>query len=394
MKTFNAFASSDNTETLVSELAFQLRESNCKLDALVGYFNVEHDVKVISKVLLDEFDCPIMLASSCNGAFGLFNGKGDVQADISVFGISDPNGHYGIGYAHTSLQAPQKAAEEAINSALESSGLMYETPTMVWTIMPPGQEEELLAGFANIIGPRVPIFGGSAADNDVSGNWYQFADSKIAQDLVIALVMQPSQPIASSYSSGYHPTEDILIASECEGRTVHKLNGIKAAVEYDALTNHSIAHALSGGNVLGDTTLNPLGKLISSPSGISEYLLCHPDSVTEEGGLSLFSVVENGQEFQLMEGSIEGLVNRAKMVIQNAIQLLPEGKKPTGVLMIYCAGCMLTVGPEIENMQIAVKELVGNLPVCGAYTFGEQGCFLDGKNRHGNLMISAVVFST
>jgi hypothetical protein len=94
-----------------------------------------------------------------------------------------------------------------------------------------------------------------------------------------------------------------------------------------------------------------------------------------------------------MEGNIDSLTARAERVINNAIMLLPQNKRPVGVLMIYCAGCRLMVGDAIKPMIENLKHTFEGLPICGAFTFGEQGRFLDGKNRHGNLMISAVVFS-
>jgi|TARA_E500000178_G_C16496825_1_gene519861 hypothetical protein len=107
----------------------------------------------------------------------------------------------------------------------------------------------------------------------------------------------------------------------------------------------------------------------------------------------MFSEVEENEDLVLMEGSISSLTSRAERVINNAIMLLPENRQPIGVLMIYCAGCRLMVGDEIDNMLCSLQEKFASLPICGPFTFGEQGRFLDGKNRHGNLMISAVVFS-
>ena len=113
--------------------------------------------------------------------------------------------------------------------------------------------------------------------------------------------------------------------------------------------------------------------------------------MTEQGALTLFSQVEAGEQLQLMSGSIEGLVNRAQRVLDNACQLLPEDEQPQGALMIYCAGCMLTISEQVNVMAEQIQRHSG-VPVLGLYTFGEQGCFVDGSNRHGNLMISAVVF--
>jgi hypothetical protein len=35
---------------------------------------------------------------------------------------------------------------------------------------------------------------------------------------------------------------------------------------------------------------------------------------------------------------------------------------------------------------------MGGAPFLGAFTFGEQGAITDGANRHGNLMVSGLVF--
>ena len=113
---------------------------------------------------------------------------------------------------------------------------------------------------------------------------------------------------------------------------------------------------------------------------------------TEDGALALFSEVSEGDELHVMQGDMNSLTQRAAKVLANAMQLLPADKQPAGALMIYCAGCMLTVGDDIQAMSQELQSLT-RIPIIGLYTFGEQGCFLDGENRHGNLMISAVVFS-
>ena len=61
--------------------------------------------------------------------------------------------------------------------------------------------------------------------------------------------------------------------------------------------------------------------------------------------------------------------------------------------MIYCAGCMLAIETDLTLMINDLRRSHPHLPIMAMYTFGEQGCFLDGKSRHGNLMISALVFS-
>ena len=53
---------------------------------------------------------------------------------------------------------------------------------------------------------------------------------------------------------------------------------------------------------------------------------------------------------------------------------------------------MLAVQDRLTDVTDGVAEALPNIPYLGIFTFGEQGVVLDGRNRHGNLMISAVVF--
>ncbi|WP_449359066.1 FIST N-terminal domain-containing protein, partial [Alishewanella longhuensis] len=58
-----------------------------------------------------------------------------------------------------------------------------------------------------LIGNEVPIFGGSTADNDVSGKWLQFDGKSLSSNKVILAVFYPSTPISSYFSSGYFSTQ-------------------------------------------------------------------------------------------------------------------------------------------------------------------------------------------
>ena len=70
-----------------------------------------------------------------------------------------------------------------------------------------------------------------------------------------------------------------------------------------------------------------------------------------------------------------------------------EPESITGALVIYCAGCMLTVQDDMQQVARQIDAAIDHAPFLGIFTFGEQGCFIGNENSHGNLMISAVVFS-
>ena len=63
--------------------------------------------------------------------------------------------------------------------------------------------------------------------------------------------------------------------------------------------------------------------------------------------------------------------------------------------MVFCAGAMMYVGKD--GMNTVCRKLdaaLGGANYLGIHTFGEQGPFPDGTNKHGNLMFSALVFSS
>ena len=53
---------------------------------------------------------------------------------------------------------------------------------------------------------------------------------------------------------------------------------------------------------------------------------------------------------------------------------------------------MLAIEKEIGLVSQSLAEALPSVPFLGNFTFGEQGRFLEGRNRHGNLMISCVLF--
>lgn len=71
-----------------------------------------------------------------------------------------------------------------------------------------------------------------------------------------------------------------------------------------------------------------------------------------------------------------------------------DGADVAGGLVIYCAGCRLAVGDELDAVRQQLNEAFDGAPNVAAFTFGEQGCLLGGENHHDNLMISAAVFGT
>jgi hypothetical protein len=356
--------------------------------------------------------------SSCQGVLteqGLF---GFGQPGFALWGVRDPMGAYGSGFAeiarHADLgaqrQAAHAAAKVAYEQAVSAADRPGESPALVWVLVVPGVEEAVLAGLDEATGGGVPVAGGSAADNQIAGGWISFGGGGCGDHGVAVAVFFASTAVASSFQSGYEPAGPSAVVTRAVGRSILEFDGRPAAEVYNGWIGGRLDRALGGGGeavVLGDTTMFPLGREIGSirtgQRSIPYYSLLHPERVTAGHALSVFADVQAGERLYLMTGSIDSLVSRAGRVVGSALsQLASEhagvatGSVATaaGGLVIYCAGCMLTVGDRLPQVVSSLGEAFAGAPFIGAFTFGEQGCLLGGENQHGNLMISVAAFES
>lgn len=362
---------------------------------LIVYPTVGHDLEAIAAGLREVApDVPTHGATTCLGVMTERGFAGSEGVGLGLFGILDPDGDYGVAVRELG-DDPQAAGREALLAAIAAADREGEPPELVWIASDPGSEEAVIRGFKEVLGVRVPIAGGSAADNDVGGGWFELANGQVHRGSVVVTVFYPSTALHFAFHSGYSATELSGVVTRAEGRTLQEIDGRPAAAVYNEWTGGVIADKLGGGNVLGMTTLHPLGRASGEHSGIPFLRLSHPDSVTEDGSLTLFTEVAVGERLIQMVGAKEHLLTRAGRVTKAAMNAGNRfADSIAGALVVYCAGCLMTIQDQIGEVADGIaKELEGG-PFLGTFTFGEQGCFANHESYHGNLMISVVVFES
>ncbi|MDX8346897.1 FIST N-terminal domain-containing protein [Cognatiyoonia sp. IB215446] len=330
-------------------------------------------------------------STSCLGAM-TDTGKTD---GVAVFAIEDAQGAYGTGMASFDT-GPRAAATAATQNALRQADRLGEQPELVWVSATPGTEEEIVQGIEDVTGSDIPIIGGSAADNSVSGDWYVFDGKGRETEGVIVSVLFPSRPISFAYQSGYSPTDKTGRVTSVDGRTLKEIDGKPAMDVYAEWTGYEVPLVPKGSGpeaILSASTLWPLGREINQLGQVPFFLLAHPAVAHESGEMEMFATVEEGEEITLMHGTKQSLVERAGRVASLARETGRLNEGPiAGALMIYCGGCMLSVQDSIPEVVNGVNTALGSAPFLGAFTFGEQGTLIKAGNRHGNLMISCIVF--
>lgn len=327
------------------------------------------------------------------------------ETSLGAFLIWDENGDYGSA-ALPFGKDPRSAARDALLAALENAGCPGELPELIWIYQAPGQEEAVLEGLREIVGDRCPIIGGSSADDAVTGDWRQLGPDGPISDGIVVGVLFSSGGISVAFEGGYEPTGhtgivtgvrpseagESGIATETKGRQILSIDDRPAAEVYNEWVGGALAGKLAtGGSILAETTLTPLGINPDGNSAFSHYLLVHPASITEEGFLTTFATIAEGTRLVSMRGDRRRLIDRAGRVADVANKQFSAHEALAGGLVIYCGGCMMAVDDEMDDVVGAIRQSFGDAPFLGCFTFGEQGPML-GANVHGNLMISAIAF--
>ena len=197
--------------------------------------------------------------------------------------------------------------------------------------------------------------------------------------------------ISPTFTSGYLPSGNSGIATRVEDGVLLAIDDRPAAEVYDEWTDGGLGHSPGETRVvLADTTLRPLAVTRHSVGSLPAYTLVHPERVLENGGLTLFARIEQGERVELMQATPSGLVARGERIIGRALDSRPPGSGPVaGSLIINCGGCMLAIRSEEARVLEGASNSLGGAPFVMAYTFGELG-----NTSHGNLMMSASILGS
>ena len=336
---------------------------------------------------------PVHGASSCAQVMTENGPVGEGGCALGMWAVYDPEGTY-----HTvavDVGDDVQACVDIIEAALRPLLPQHEqTLDLVWLGGSPGNEEKLLAAIRQVVGEDTPIYGGSSADNDITGKWYQFSSQKWHSNGAVISLVSASVEVSGSFFSGYSPAAKTAVVTKADGRNLLELDGRPAAVVYNEWTQGLMSKYMDADappekrNILAASSTWPLGRLIGYPDDYSDpfYQLMHPNLVLPNLGINLFAEVNSGDTITLMTGTHANLQTRiANAAIHCTKEKGFDVNDIRGALVIYCAGCMLTIQSSMDKACHNLSRALGGCPFIGAHCFGEQGHFPMVGSKHGNL---------
>lgn len=367
------------------EAAQQVKELNQKINMAFVYSGVQYDQKALLNAISTELpNVPLIGNTSFTG---VITQDGYVTGDdgfVGIMGISDSEltvGVAGMPKAGTARETGKKVAQMAMKNAGTD-----KAPDYFYMSAPSGEEEFYLKGITEVIG-RVPMFGGTAADNTITGEWLLYTDQMVTAEGVSVAFFYTDKPFANKFTGAYKETGKAGVITKIDGyRILQQIDGVDALDKYREWTGAS-AQDVAGGNLLSYAITNPLGVKDRLGDLIA---IRHPMNGNDDGSMAIGNNLAIGTAVVLMEASVDELITAVKTTLEDLKAKLPG---EIGALhLVHCGGRRAGIGDRIGEVADLIKKTVGDIPFITEFTFGEYGYEDDGNNTCGGLMLSFTAF--
>ena len=248
-------------------------------------------------------------------------------------------------------------------------------------------------GIQDVIG-RVPMFGGSAADDTVEGKWKIICNDKVFSDGVAVAFFYTDNEIVTSFTGAYKETGNMgLITEVKDNRTLVSIDGVSALKKYGHWINVS-PNALKEENLLVASITKPLG--VKDPLG-NLTVIRHPmfgndmgTKTTADDTITLGNKVVEGTAIIQLEASVDDLINATGSTMKDLKKQIYTD--PAAYILIHCGGRRLGIGNRIDEVHKQLVKEARGVPFITVFTFGEYGYDEHSANICGGLMLSFTAF--
>ena len=359
--------------------------SDVKLNFL--YTSEKSDIKRVVKGIREVTSAPIIGCTSSRGVIipdGFITSEDGFSAMLS---LDDLNLSVGVA-GHEAGKDPRaigrKVALEAVQNANST-----RSPAYFYMVASPKEEEDYLMGIKDVIG-RVPMFGGSAADDNVEGNWKIICNDKVFTDGVVVAFFYTDNEIMTKYNGLYNETNKMgLITEVKDNRTLVSIDEVSSLKKYAHWINEN-PNNLKDKDLLIASVTKPLG--IKDPLG-NLTVIRHPmygndmgtRTVTDDT-ITLGNNVVPGTAIVQLEATKEELSEAPTTLLKTLNRDMYED--PAAYILIHDAARMMEVEDKINEIAEKIIKETNNVPFIMPFTFGEYGYEQHSSNICGGLMLS------
>ena len=354
------------------------------------YLSSKEDIPPVINGIKDTTKIPIVGATSRGG---IIVPDGIVDGDYfgGMITLNDESMNVGVAIHEAGKDARKVGRRVAIEAVEDAK--TTRAPSYFYMVATPGHEEEYLLGIQDVIG-RVPMFGGSAADEELTNDWKIFCNNKVIEDGVAVVFFYTDNEIDTAFTGAYNETENVGIITKVENeRDLVELNGKGALKQYSNWIGID-PKELTGKNLLKTSVTKPLG--VKDPTGnitLIRYPMIGNDQGTKtvmDDTISLGNKVVEKTAIIQLEATQDDLINSVQATMKSVNKKLYN--ESACYILFHCAGRRMAIGDRLEEVyEKLVKEAKG-APFIMAFTYGQYGYDEHSSNMCGGLRLSFTAF--
>ncbi len=339
-------------------------------ELLAGIRSVNPELKVIGCTSSGAIMTPEGIISSENGFAGMMVLE-DNELNVGVAASARGNDPRETG-RKIAVQAMQNARKE-------------HAPVAFAMFANPAEEEYYLKGIQDVLG-EVPMFGGSAADDAVAGDWKVLCEDKAISDGCAIAVFYTTKGIKNVFTGEMEETNKVGIVTKVENdRRIVEIDGVPALKKF-AEWNGLNADELMGQNLLVASIPHALGVKTLQGDLVA---VRHPMIGNEDYSFNVGAKVAEKTAIIQLRTDVDGLINGAV----KAIREVKKDFNPAALFLVHCGGRKLHIGDRVDEDFVAIKNAAGDIPFIVAFTFGEYGQMNHSGATIGGLSLSFTGFS-
>ncbi len=388
MKALTGFSKNKNAYQAGLEAA-KMAGKNKDAKLVFAYMSCDYKIKDVIKGIKEVYSCPVIGNTSFTGVIMPEGYIGGNEPFVGIMVLSDPSMVVGVGFAdRKAYQSARDAGEAATKAARVMTKMPYnDEPDLMYMAASPTEEEFFLKGANRVVG-RVPLFGGSAADNTISGNWSLYLDNKVTGEGVAVALIYMKSGFVNEFTGAYRETKDMGIITKVEGtRQLVSIDGVPAVKKYAQWRGRKPSEFM-GAKLLSET--------ITSPLGVKDRLgdliaIRHPMNGNDDYSMNIGANLAEGTTVIRMEATVDELISSVGKTLK---KLNARCKKPVVAYhLVHCGGRRAGIDNRINEVYKEIKKNVNGVPFIMEFTFGEYGYVEDGNNTTGGLMLSFTAFT-
>lgn len=388
MKALTGFSKNKNAYQAGLEAA-KMAGKNKDAKLVFAYMSCDYKIKDVIKGIKEVYSCPVIGNTSFTGVIMPEGYIGGNEPFVGIMVLSDPSMVVGVGFAdRKAYQSARDAGEAATKAARVMTKMPYnDEPDLMYMTASPTEEEFFLKGANRVVG-RVPLFGGSTADNTISGNWSLYLDNKVTGEGVAVALIYMKNGFVNEFTGAYRETKDMGIITKVEGtRQLVSIDGVPAVKKYAQWRGRKPSEFM-GAKLLSET--------ITSPLGVKDRLgdliaIRHPMNGNDDYSMNIGANLAEGTTVIRMEATVDELISSVGKTLK---KLNSRCKKPVVAYhLVHCGGRRAGIDNRINEVYKEIKKNVNGVPFIMEFTFGEYGYVEDGNNTTGGLMLSFTAFT-